>query len=733
MDSEHPLTSTGHVSKHMPGKGVPITVPTNQRRMSNFSVKTANRALMTGYRDGGVSSARRKSSVSSQGHQSPPFLAFKDDYDVIGTVPGFEKLVESESLKQGRLKVIEETSLREGNEHKDRRPAKRKKTGKEDKIIEISAAKQPSTTIKTWRKNVEPISETGHVTKAVSTPSPPSSALPSSGTTAKAGISYNQVERMQARSNSKTPRPTTGSRPQISLSCVRVESKTEFNSAGMTVQFGADRIALIIKRNCTKIPYSQLRLVEYYTASTIKVIRLVIRGKLAGSSILAPYFGPTAHSGKLTRIMLFTNARSSLLLDICEEMKQKGIETKELTSSSSNVTEQSVVTDDKQASSKCTSDRAEETLFIFPLGKSAKTKSIAVRGEDILRLNAGEFLNDTLIEFGLKYIHTKLCQANAALARQVYIFNTFFYQRMVAKPIKNTLSSYEAIKSWTAKVDLFSMRYLIIPIHDNLHWYLAIICNPGLLLKCGKPADSNQAEAAKMMEIVDGSRNGDHLSSAGLDKDSPPGGSRVGLISKETSQPGHVSSEEKPYILCLDSLGGSHPAMFKMLRSFLQQELLSRKGIDATLTTDNVPGKHSSKCPQQENLWDCGIYLLHYTEAFLKNPSELTDAIVNGVDDKTMWASSELPNKREAYRNIVASLTEEYNAYQIKLNLIKDFKDKGRERASCSEPQNMNEAVPDHDRVDHDRAGADAIDEGHKKRRGSQDRNPKDSDTDMQM
>src|SRR5690554_3234685 len=51
----------------------------------------------------------------------------------------------------------------------------------------------------------------------------------------------------------------------------------------------------------------------------------------------------------------------------------------------------------------------------------------------------------------------------------------------------------------------------------------------------------------------------------------------------------------RPYILCLDSLGGSHPAMFKMLRSFLQQELLSRKGIDATLTTDNVPGKHSSK------------------------------------------------------------------------------------------------------------------------------------------
>ncbi|KAG0255070.1 hypothetical protein BG011_005339 [Mortierella polycephala] len=692
--------------------------------MSNFSVKTANRALMTGYRDGGVSSARRKSSVSSQGHQSPPFLAFKDDYDVIGTVPGFEKLVEAESLKQGRLKVIEETSLWEETEYKDRRPAKRKKTGKEDKVTEIPVAKQPSTNIKSFRKSVEPFSGTGHVAIVGSTPpSPPSTAIPSSGTTAKTGVSRNQVKRMQARSSGKTPRPTTGFRPQISLSRVRIESKTEFNSAGMTVQFGTDRIALTIKRNCTKIPYSQLRLVEYYTASTVKVIRLVIRGKLAGSSILAPYFSPTAQSGKLTRTMLFTNARTSLLMDICEDLKQKGIETKELTP---NVAEQSLANDNKRTQTKRTSDRADKTLFVFPLGKSTKTKSIAVRAEDTLRLNDGEFLNDTLIEFGLKFIHTKLGQENAALARQVYIFNTFFYQRMIAKPTKNTLSSYEAIKSWTAKVDLFSMKYLIIPIHDNLHWYLAIICNPGLLLKCGRPADSNQAEAVKLMEITSGPNNGDHSSTAGLDKGSPPGGSRVGSISKETPQPGHVSSEEKPYILCLDSLGGSHPAMFKMLRSFLQQELLSRKGIDVTLTTDNVPGKHSSKCPQQENLWDCGIYLLHYTEVFLKNPSELSDAIVNGADNKTMWASSELPNKREAYKDIVASLTEEYNAHQIKLDLIKDFKDKGKERAVCSEPQNMDEVVPGHDRT-----GTDAVDGGLKEEAEKSGSNPMDSDTDM--
>jgi len=68
------LPSSNSTSKP---KGVPIDVPKNERRLSNFSLKTANRALMTGYRDGGHAAARRKSSLVSIGSKSPPFLAHK--------------------------------------------------------------------------------------------------------------------------------------------------------------------------------------------------------------------------------------------------------------------------------------------------------------------------------------------------------------------------------------------------------------------------------------------------------------------------------------------------------------------------------------------------------------------------------------------------------------------------------------------------------------------------------
>lgn len=39
---------------------------------------------------------------------------------------------------------------------------------------------------------------------------------------------------------------------------------------------------------------------------------------------------------------------------------------------------------------------------------------------------------------------------------------------------------HSRVKSWTKKVDIFAKDYLIIPINERGHWFLAIICFPGL-------------------------------------------------------------------------------------------------------------------------------------------------------------------------------------------------------------------------------------------------------------
>ncbi|CAO3575100.1 unnamed protein product [Mortierella alpina] len=676
MESVHPLAPSGAfansptaIKKPSLGKGIPIEVPMNHRRLSNFSAKTANRALMTGYRDGGSGNGRRKSSASSQGHQSPPFVAHKDDYDVIGTLPGFEKLVEAESSKQskGKLRAME-PSPPEVDEIKEHKPVKRKRVIKEDAELGELSVKSATPKSRAWRKksiSIESIAK--KESSASSTPISPQSASSSAG---EARVHSKQTH----GSNGKPP---MGAWPQFSLSCVRIEPRTEFSSVGLSVQFGVDRLALTVRRKCTKIPYTKLKLVEFYTESTVRIIRLSINGKLEDSSFLAPYYNSTP--GVAHRIILLTDAAPSLILDICDHLKQKAIETTSLTSEAA---ERLLAGNNKRLGSVLLSsptshwadnmlvdvfnkilclntfathsspptalaDHAEETLFVYPLNNTAKSKSIAVRAEDVSRLDDGEFLNDTLIEFGLKYAHANVELKNAALADQIYIFNTFFYQRLNTKPTKGAGSSYDAVKSWTAKVDLFAMKYIIVPIHENLHWYLAIITNPGLLLKHGHPTPCDpealgdtpvhslceaevKSSSTAAAESVDVDIDVHNTKLKDLDVDIDSSKSDGILKAKTSSQkPGsHIDAEEKTYILCLDSLGGTHQAVFKVLRSFLQQELLARKGIDKPLTTKEVTGKYSSKCPRQENLWDCGVYLLHYAEVFMRSPSMLLDAVV---------------------------------------------------------------------------------------------------------
>ncbi|KAJ9116918.1 hypothetical protein QFC22_004576 [Naganishia vaughanmartiniae] len=112
---------------------------------------------------------------------------------------------------------------------------------------------------------------------------------------------------------------------------------------------------------------------------------------------------------------------------------------------------------------------------------------------DFHRLEEAEYLNDTLIEFGLKYNWAALSDDKEETPQQftredIHIFNSFFYKKLSvrnrpslkeANPEAPSWPAYETVRKWTRKVDIFSKKMLVIPINENLHWYLAIILNPG--------------------------------------------------------------------------------------------------------------------------------------------------------------------------------------------------------------------------------------------------------------
>jgi hypothetical protein len=102
--------------------------------------------------------------------------------------------------------------------------------------------------------------------------------------------------------------------------------------------------------------------------------------------------------------------------------------------------------------------------------------------QDIERLDEGQFLNDSLINFYLRYLEHGLLEEGPDLVKRVYFHNTFFYKTLTTITRGHRGINYEAVERWTAKVDLLSYDYIIVPVNESTHWYLAIICNAPKLL-----------------------------------------------------------------------------------------------------------------------------------------------------------------------------------------------------------------------------------------------------------
>ncbi|EJT98610.1 hypothetical protein DACRYDRAFT_56999 [Dacryopinax primogenitus] len=70
-------------------------------------------------------------------------------------------------------------------------------------------------------------------------------------------------------------------------------------------------------------------------------------------------------------------------------------------------------------------------MLVWPL--DSKIGAVHITYGDFKRLEPQEFLNDTLIEFGLKFWFNQFSDQNPQAARQVHMFNTFFYKKISVK------------------------------------------------------------------------------------------------------------------------------------------------------------------------------------------------------------------------------------------------------------------------------------------------------------
>ncbi|VDM50295.1 unnamed protein product [Toxocara canis] len=127
---------------------------------------------------------------------------------------------------------------------------------------------------------------------------------------------------------------------------------------------------------------------------------------------------------------------------------------------------------------------SEGCLIVYPNGEPG---AVPVHFADVECLKPEQMLNDTVIDFFLKYIHRELVPVERRPS--IFIFSSFFYGKLTNSngnipPLNATArakwlaSKYKSVRTWTKNVDLFSKDYIVVPINEDIHWYLAIIAHP---------------------------------------------------------------------------------------------------------------------------------------------------------------------------------------------------------------------------------------------------------------
>jgi sentrin-specific protease 7 len=321
--------------------------------------------------------------------------------------------------------------------------------------------------------------------------------------------------------------------------------------------------------------------------------------------------------------------------------------------------------------------------------------------EDIPRLDEGQCLNDNLIGYGLRYLFDVFSGRTKDLHDRVYLHNSFFYEKLKAG---RAAINYDGVKNWTAKVDLLSYDYIIVPVNEHYHWWVAIICNPGKLDPASKRDSGDTRDPGQSIE---GKVNGasSDVEMPDVTEKRPVGSPRdkieivksdlVDLVSddknasidltstsraKQTkkSKPGaRTYNPDDPRIITLDSLGSTHPQAISHLKKYLFAEFEHKR--NTVITESSTPlGMRAINIPEQDNLCDCGVYLLGYIQEFVKDPDQFIRTLLRKESPDWEFDPSDL---RKLWRDTI------FNERRLHLKPQREPKGKLEGSAVASTPK----------------------------------------------
>ncbi|XP_061372322.1 ubiquitin-like-specific protease 2 isoform X1 [Gastrolobium bilobum] len=215
----------------------------------------------------------------------------------------------------------------------------------------------------------------------------------------------------------------------------------------------------------------------------------------------------------------------------------------------------------------------KDTKIYFPSRDDPECVEICYTDIDCL-VPAG-FLTSTIMNFYMRYLQQQASLTNRSLS-DYHIFNTYFYKKLkeaVSYKESDRETIFAKFRRWWKGVNIFQKAYVLIPIHEDLHWSLIIICIP------------------------------------------------------------NKEDESGPIILHLDSLGlHSSRSVFDNIKSYLIEEknYLDRERVSLDISIADRIWKRLPRriedqvisVPQQKNEYDCGLFVLYFIERFMEEAPE---------------------------------------------------------------------------------------------------------------
>nr|CAB3493749.1 unnamed protein product [Digitaria exilis] len=293
---------------------------------------------------------------------------------------------------------------------------------------------------------------------------------------------------------------------------------------------------------------------------------------------------------------------------------------------------------------------------IYPQGEPDAV-SISKRDADLLLPET--FVNDTIIDFYIKYLSTRI---ESTEKRRYHFFNSFFFRKLADLDkdqgrAPEGRAAFLRVRKWTRKINVFEKDFLFIPVNFSLHWSLIVICYPGevIVIRIFRLKFHVFYTWIHLKEVMLGSRI-----------------SFKGQFYVSSILSWEVQTDNDGF--------------------YLWEEWKERHPDSASDNSDKFLNLRfvSLELPQQDNSFDCGLFLLHYAELFLMDaPRNFNPLKIDEFSDflsRDWFAPAEASLKRSVVRKLIHELVTGSFQNHPKLACGSEQPDEKHEGSSNAEP-----------------------------------------------